>query len=84
MACEVGKDTSDLSARCSVLLSGNLPVFAFVVFVCPLYGQRIQVSAHVVLRVSILTLNNVPSSLPSILGLSMIVFIGCLMSVLCH
>lgn len=51
MAREVGKDTSDLSVRCSVLLSGNLSVFAFVVFVCPLYGLRIQVSAHAVLRV---------------------------------
>lgn len=69
MAREVGKDPSDLSVRCSVLLSGNLSVFALVVFVCPLYGPRIQVSAHAVLRVIILALNSVPS-LPSILGLS--------------
>lgn len=84
MAREVGKDTSDLSVRCSVLLSGNLSAFAFVVFVCPLYGLRIQVSAHAVLRVIILALNSVPS-LPSILGLSIFsLVVLCLFFVTSH
>lgn len=57
-------------------------VFAFAVVVRPLYRQRIQVSAHV-LRASILILKNVLGSLPSILGLSKIVFFGWLMSRVC-